>query len=56
MPWLPRAESSLPHQPSHQQDKITSVAIPMAFGVVGAAMLAMGLDDLRWGKNRKEGF
>jgi hypothetical protein len=42
--------------PPKQQDKLTSVAIPLAFTVASVGLLAKGIDDLRWGKNRKDGF
>ena len=38
------------------QDKITSVVIPMGFAVASLGLLVKGIDDLSWGKNRKEGF
>lgn len=42
--------------PLPSQDKITSVVIPMGFTVAALGLLTKGLDDLSWGKNRKEGF
>ena len=42
--------------PLPSQDKITSVVIPMGFTVAAFGLLYKGLDDLSWGKNRKEGF
>jgi hypothetical protein len=45
-----------PPPTSTPQDKLTSVVIPMAFAATGMALLVKGLDDLSWGKNRKEGF
>ena len=45
-----------PSPTSAPQDKLTSVVIPLAFAATGTALLVKGLDDLAWGKNRKEGF
>ena len=45
-----------PPPTSAPQDKLTSVVIPMAFAVTSMGLLVKGLDDLSWGKNRKEGF
>lgn len=42
--------------PLPSQDKITSVVIPLGFTVAAMGLLTKGLDDLSWGKNRKEGF
>ena len=30
--------------------------IPMGFAAAGITLLVKGIDDLSWGKNRKEGF
>lgn len=38
------------------QDTVTSMIIPMGFAAAGLTLLVKGIDDLRWGKNRKEGF
>jgi hypothetical protein len=32
------------------------VVIPMGFAVASLGLLVKGIDDLSWGKNRKEGF
>jgi hypothetical protein len=32
------------------------VVIPLGFTVAALGLLTKGLDDLSWGKNRKEGF
>jgi len=37
-------------------DKVTSMLIPAGFAVTGITLLVKGIDDLSWGKNRKEGF
>ena len=38
------------------QDTVTSMIIPMGFAAAGITLLVKGIDDLSWGKNRKEGF
>ena len=38
------------------QDTVTSMIIPMGFAAAGLTLLVKGIDDLSWGKNRKEGF
>ena len=45
--------ASLPPSP---QDTVTSMIIPMGFAAAGITLLVKGIDDLSWGKNRKEGF
>lgn len=35
---------------------MTSMIIPMGFAAAGITLLVKGIDDLSWGKNRKEGF
>ena len=42
--------------PLTAQDKVTSMLIPAGFAVTGITLLVKGIDDLSWGKNRKEGF
>ena len=32
------------------------MVIPLAFAATGVTMLVKGLDDLSYGKNKKEGF
>lgn len=44
------------HLRSGAMDKVTSMLIPAAFAVTGITLLVKGIDDLSWGKNRKEGF
>ncbi|ACO66958.1 predicted protein [Micromonas commoda] len=44
------------HLKGSSMDKITSVVIPLGFTVAAMGLLTKGLDDLSWGKNRKEGF
>jgi len=44
-----------PHFP-RAQDTVTSMIIPMGFAAAGITLLVKGIDDLSWGKNRKEGF
>lgn len=38
------------------QDTVTSMIIPMGFAAAGITLLVRGIDNLSWGKNRKEGF
>ena len=38
------------------QDTVTSMVIPLGFAAAGITLLAKGIDNLSWGKNRKEGF
>ena len=45
--------ASLPPSP---QDTVTSMIIPVGFAAAGITLLVKGIDDLSWGKNRKEGF
>ena len=58
----PLPTSSRPHSNSFlprvvtQWDKLTSVAIPVAASVAMMGLIVKGIDDLRYGKNRKEGF
>lgn len=58
----PLPTSSRPHSHSFlprvvtQWDKLTSVAIPVAASVAMMGLIVKGIDDLRYGKNRKEGF
>jgi len=40
----------------NEQDTVTSMVIPLAFAATGATLLVKGLDDLSYGKNKKEGF
>ena len=35
---------------------MTSMIIPMGFTAAGITLLVRGIDNLSWGKNRKEGF
>ena len=39
-----------------EQDTVTSMVIPLAFAATGVTLLVKGLDDLSYGKNKKEGF
>jgi hypothetical protein len=32
------------------------MVIPLGFAAAGITLLAKGIDNLSWGKNRKEGF
>ena len=42
--------------PPSPQDTVTSMIIPVGFAAAGITLLVKGIDDLSWGKNRKEGF
>jgi len=41
---------------NNEQDTVTSMVIPLAFAATGVTLLVKGLDDLSYGKNKKEGF
>ena len=60
--FAPRVEPASPRLTptsppfNDEQDTVTSMVIPLAFAATGATLLVKGLDDLSYGKNKKEGF
>ena len=54
-PASPRLTPTFPPF-NNEQDTVTSMVIPLAFAATGATLLVKGLDDLSYGKNKKEGF
>lgn len=60
--FAPRVEPASPRLTptsppfNDEQDTVTSMVIPLAFAATGVTLLVKGLDDLSYGKNKKEGF